>query len=98
MYHFAVKTPIVPFHIWLPYAHTEAPVGGSILLAGILLKLSGYGFLRFSLAILPEASAYFTPLVFALSVVSIIYSSFTTLKQIDLKAIVAYSSIAHMNV
>src|SRR3954463_5113236 len=75
---FAVKVPILPFYVWLPYAHTEAPIGGSIILAGILLKLAGYGFLRFSIGILPDASAYFTPLVYALSVISIIYSSFTT--------------------
>jgi NADH-ubiquinone oxidoreductase chain 4 len=95
---FAVKVPILPFYVWLPYAHTEAPIGGSIILAGILLKLAGYGFLRFSIGILPDASAYFTPLVYALSVISIIYSSFTTLRQFDLKSIVAYSSIGHINV
>jgi len=95
---FAVKFPMVPFHIWLPYAHTEAPVGGSVLLAGILLKLAGYGIMRYSIGILPVASEYFTPLVFALCVISIIYSSFATLRQTDLKAIIAYSSIGHMNV
>jgi NADH-ubiquinone oxidoreductase chain 4 len=95
---FAVKFPIVPFHIWLPYAHTEAPVGGSVILAGILLKLAGYGIIRFSIGILPVASSYFTPLVFTISVISIIYSSFATLRQNDLKAIIAYSSIGHMNV
>jgi len=95
---FAVKFPIVPFHIWLPYAHTEAPVGGSVILAGILLKLAGYGIIRFSIGILPVASSYFTPLVFTLSVISIIYSSFATIRQNDLKAIIAYSSIGHMNV
>lgn len=95
---FAVKVPMVPFHVWLPYAHVEAPVGGSILLAGVLLKLAGYGFLRFSIPILPEASLYFTPLVYALSVISIVYTCFTTLRSVDLKAIVAYSSIGHINV
>jgi NADH-ubiquinone oxidoreductase chain 4 len=95
---FAVKVPMIPFHIWLPYAHTESPTAGSVLLAGILLKLAGYGFLRVSLALLPDASCYFTPLVYALSVISIIYASFTTLRQIDLKTIVAYSSIGHMGI
>jgi NADH-ubiquinone oxidoreductase chain 4 len=95
---FAVKTPLVPVHIWLPYAHTEAPVAGSVILAGILLKLAGYGFLRYSIPLFPEATAYFTPLVFSICVISIIYASFTTLRQIDLKTIIAYSSIGHMGV
>tara|TARA_B100000614_G_scaffold262904_1_gene299972 strand:+ start:1139 stop:2599 length:1461 start_codon:yes stop_codon:yes gene_type:complete len=94
---FAVKVPMVPFHIWLPEAHVEAPTAGSVLLAGVLLKLGGYGFIRFSLPLFPEASVYFTPLVFTLSVIAIIYSSLTTLRQIDLKRIIAYSSVAHMN-
>ena len=95
---FAVKVPMLPFHLWLPYAHTEAPVAGSILLAGILLKLAGYGMLRYIIPLFPDASVYFTPLVYALSVISIIYSSFTTLRQVDIKAIIAYSSIGHVNV
>ena len=95
---FAVKTPIIPFHIWLPEAHVEAPTGGSVLLAGILLKLASYGFLRYSIPLFSEASLYFTPLIICLSVISIIYSSLTTLRQIDLKKIIAYSSIAHMGV
>ena len=95
---FAVKTPIIPFHIWLPEAHTEANVSGSIILAGILLKLSSYGFIRFSLGLLPMASYYYTPLIYGLSVISIIYSSIATLRQTDLKKIIAYSSIGHMSV
>lgn len=95
---FAVKTPIIPFHIWLPEAHVEAPTGGSVLLAGILLKLASYGFLRYSIPLFSDASLYFTPLIICLSVISIIYSSLTTLRQIDLKKIIAYTSIAHMGV
>jgi NADH-ubiquinone oxidoreductase chain 4 len=94
----AVKTPLIPFHIWLPYAHVEAPVAGSVVLAGVLLKLAGYGYLRICLDFLPDASNYFTPLIYALCVISIIYASFTTLRQIDLKAIIAYSSVGHMAV
>lgn len=94
---FAVKIPMVPVHIWLPEAHVEAPTAGSVILAGILLKLGGYGFLRFSLPMFPEASLYFTPLVFTMSVIAIIYASLTTIRQIDLKKIIAYSSVAHMN-
>lgn len=92
---FAVKVPRVPFHLWLPEAHVEAPTAGSVLLAGVLLKLGTYGFIRFSLPLFPEASAYFTPLIYTRSVVAIIYTSRTTLRQIDLKKIVAYSSVAH---
>lgn len=94
---FAVKVPMVPVHIWLPEAHVEAPTAGSVILAGILLKLGTYGFLRFSIPLFPEASIYFTPLIFVMSVVAIVYSSLTTLRQIDLKKIIAYSSVAHMN-
>ena len=94
---FAVKIPMVPFHIWLPEAHAEAPTSGSVILAGILLKLGGYGFIRFSLPLFPEASVYFTPIVFLLSIIAAIYASLTTLRQIDLKKIIAYSSIAHMS-
>nr|YP_010619975.1 NADH dehydrogenase subunit 4 [Xiphosiphonia pinnulata]WAX03988.1 NADH dehydrogenase subunit 4 [Xiphosiphonia pinnulata] len=93
---FAVKIPMIPFHIWLPEAHAEAPTAGSVILAGVLLKLGGYGFLRFSLPLFPSACLYFNPLIFLLSLIAIIYGSLTTLRQIDLKKIIAYSSIAHM--
>nr|YP_010944693.1 NADH dehydrogenase subunit 4 [Palisada intermedia]WMC20764.1 NADH dehydrogenase subunit 4 [Palisada intermedia] len=93
---FAVKIPMIPFHIWLPEAHAEAPTTGSVILAGILLKLGGYGFIRFSLPLFPEACIYFSPLIFLLSLIAIIYGSLTTLRQIDLKKIIAYSSISHM--
>jgi len=94
---FAVKVPMVPFHIWLPEAHVEAPTAGSVILAGILLKLGAYGFLRFSIPMFPEATVFFTPFIYTLSVIGIIYTSLTTLRQIDLKKIIAYSSVAHMN-
>lgn len=94
---FAVKVPMIPVHIWLPEAHVEAPTAGSVILAGILLKLGTYGFLRFSLTLFPDANIYFTPLIYTLSVIAIIYTSLTTLRQIDLKKIIAYSSVAHMN-
>ena len=94
---FAVKVPMVPVHIWLPEAHVEAPTAGSVILAGILLKLGTYGFLRFSIALWPYATYYFTPLIYTLSILAIIYTSLTTLRQIDLKKIIAYSSVAHMN-
>jgi len=93
---FAVKIPMVPFHLWLPKAHVEAPTAGSVILAGILLKLGGYGFLRVSLPFFPEANAYFTPLVFLMSIIAIIYTSLTTLQQTDLKRVIAYSSVNHM--
>lgn len=93
---FAVKIPMIPFHIWLPEAHAEAPTSGSIILAGILLKLGGYGFIRFSLPLFSKATIFFTPLIFLLSVIAIIYGSLTTLRQIDLKKIIAYSSVSHM--
>ena len=94
---FAVKVPMVPVHIWLPEAHVEAPTAGSVLLAGIMLKLGTYGFLRFSIPIFPYASIYFTPLVYTMSCIAIIYTSLTTVRQVDLKKIIAYSSVAHMN-
>jgi NADH-quinone oxidoreductase subunit M len=93
---FAVKLPMWPVHTWLPDAHVEAPTAGSVILAGILLKLGGYGFLRFSLPIFPLASQFFTPLVFTLSVIAVIYTSLVALAQTDMKKLVAYSSIAHM--
>jgi NADH-quinone oxidoreductase subunit M len=93
---FAVKVPMWPVHTWLPDAHVEAPTAGSVILAGILLKLGGYGFVRFSLPMFPLASAYFTPLIFTLSAVAVIYTSLVALAQIDMKKLIAYSSIAHM--
>jgi proton-translocating NADH-quinone oxidoreductase chain M len=92
----AVKIPMVPAHIWLPEAHSEAPTAGSVILAGVLLKMGGYGFLRFSIPMFPDASIYFTPLVYTLSVIAVIYTSLTTLRQVDMKRIIAYSSVAHM--
>lgn len=94
---FAVKVPMVPVHIWLPEAHVEAPTAGSVILAGILLKLGTYGFLRFSIPLFPYATIYFTPFIYTLSIIAIIYTSLTTLRQVDLKKIIAYSSVAHMN-
>ncbi len=93
---FAVKTPMWPVHTWLPDAHVEAPTAGSVLLAAILLKMAGYGFIRFSLGLFPVASEIFTPLVYALSVIAIIFTSFTALMQEDMKKLIAYSSVAHM--
>ena len=93
---FAVKIPMWPFHTWLPDAHVEAPTEGSVILAGILLKLGGYGFIRFNLSILPDASIFFTPFVYFLSVVAIVYTSFIALVQEDMKKLIAYSSVAHM--
>jgi proton-translocating NADH-quinone oxidoreductase chain M len=95
---FAVKVPMMPFHLWLPEAHVEAPTAGSILLAGVLLKLGIYGFLRVSLPIFPYASLYFLPFIYTICCISILYSSFIIFRQIDLKKIIAYSSIAHMNI
>ncbi len=94
---FAAKIPMFPFHIWLPEAHVEAPTVGSVLLAGILLKLGVYGFLRFNLVLFPEASLFFSPFIYLLSVLGIIFASLSAIRQTDLKRIVAYSSIAHMN-
>ncbi|MFN5351824.1 MAG: NADH-quinone oxidoreductase subunit M [Alphaproteobacteria bacterium] len=93
---FAVKVPMFPFHTWLPDAHVQAPTAGSVILAGILLKLGGYGFLRFSLPMLPVASYEFAPFVGWLSVIAIIYTSFVALAQTDMKKMIAYSSVAHM--
>jgi NADH-quinone oxidoreductase subunit M len=94
---FASKIPMFPFHVWLPEAHVEAPTVGSVLLAGILLKLGVYGFLRFSLSLFPEASLFFSPMVYLLSVIGVIYASLSAIRQTDLKRIIAYSSVAHMN-
>ncbi|WP_400768552.1 NADH-quinone oxidoreductase subunit M [Methylosinus sporium] len=93
---FAVKMPMWPVHTWLPDAHVEAPTAGSVILAAILLKMGGYGFIRFSLPMFPDASAYFAPLVYALSVIAVIYTSLVALVQEDIKKLIAYSSIAHM--
>ena len=93
---FAVKLPMWPVHTWLPDAHVEAPTAGSVILAGILLKMGGYGFLRFSIPMFPLASAEFAPLIFALSVIAIIYTSLVALAQEDVKKLIAYSSVAHM--
>ena len=94
---FATKVPMVPVHLWLPEAHVEAPTAGSVILAGVLLKLGTYGFIRFSFAMFPEACFYFAPFVYAMSVVGIIYTSFTAIRQSDFKRIIAYTSVAHMN-
>ena len=93
---FAVKVPMWPVHTWLPDAHVEAPTAGSVILAGVLLKMGAYGFLRFSVPMLPEATHYFTPLVYGLSVVAVIYTSLVALAQEDMKKLIAYSSVAHM--
>ena len=93
---FAVKVPMWPVHTWLPDAHVEAPTAGSVILAGVLLKFGGYGFLRFSLPMFPDASVDFTPLMFTLSVVAVIYTSLVALAQEDMKKLIAYSSVAHM--
>jgi len=95
---FAVKVPMWPVHTWLPDAHVEAPTAGSVILAGVLLKMGAYGFLRFSVPMLPQASAHFQPLMFTLGVVAVIYTSLVALAQTDLKKLIAYSSVAHMGV
>ena len=93
---FAVKVPMWPVHTWLPDAHVEAPTAGSVILAGVLLKFGGYGFLRFSLPLFPDASVAFMPLIFTLSIVAVIYTSLVALAQEDMKKLIAYSSVAHM--
>ena len=93
---FAIKLPMVPFHSWLPDAHSEAPTAGSVILAGVLLKMGGYGFLRFCLPMFPDASRVFTPLILWLSVTAILYGAYMALAQVDLKRLVAYSSVSHM--
>jgi len=93
---FSVKVPMVPFHIWLPEAHVEAPTAGSVILAGVLLKMGTYGLLRYSLCLFPYASVFFSPCILLLSIIAVVYGSLTTLRQTDLKKIIAYSSVAHM--
>ena len=93
---FAVKVPMWPVHTWLPDAHVEAPTAGSVILAAVLLKMGAYGFLRFSIPMLPDATVFFTPLIFTLSVIAVIYASLVALMQEDIKKLVAYSSVAHM--
>lgn len=93
---FAVKVPMWPFHTWLPDAHVQAPTAGSVILAGILLKLGGYGFLRFSMPILPEATDFFAPYMFGLSVIAIVYTALVAFAQTDVKKLIAYSSVSHM--
>ena len=93
---FAVKVPMWPVHTWLPDAHVEAPTAGSVILAGVLLKMGAYGFLRFSVPMMPAASEYFTPLVYTLSIVAVVYTSLVALVQEDMKKLIAYSSVAHM--
>ncbi|HTR15730.1 MAG TPA: NADH-quinone oxidoreductase subunit M [Acetobacteraceae bacterium] len=95
---FAVKMPMWPVHTWLPDAHVEAPTAGSVILAGVLLKMGGYGFLRFSVPMLPEASAHLAPLMFALGVIAVIYTSLVAFAQTDIKKLIAYSSVAHMGI
>lgn len=93
---FAVKVPMWPVHTWLPDAHVEAPTAGSVILAGVLLKMGAYGFLRFSVPMLPIATDFFTPMVFSLSIIAVIYTSLVALVQLDMKKLIAYSSVAHM--
>jgi NADH-quinone oxidoreductase subunit M len=95
---FSVKVPMWPVHTWLPDAHVEAPTAGSVILAGVLLKMGAYGFLRFSVPMLPQASADFAPLIFALSVIAVVYTSLVALAQEDMKKLIAYSSVAHMGI
>ena len=95
---FAVIVPMVPVHIWLPEAHVEAPTAGSVILAGVLLKLGSYGLIRFSLPLFPSATVFFTPLVYTMAAIAVVYTSLTAIRQTDMKRIIAYASVAHMNV
>jgi len=95
---FAVKVPMVPVHIWLPEAHVEAPTAGSVILAGVLLKLGSYGLIRFSLPLFPAATIFYTPLVYTMAAIAVVYTSLTAVRQTDMKRIIAYASVAHMNV
>jgi len=95
---FATKVPMVPVHIWLPEAHVEAPTAGSVILAGVLLKLGSYGLIRFSMPLFPIGTIYFTPLVYAMAAIAVVYTSLTAVRQSDIKRIIAYASVAHMNV
>ena len=95
---FAVKIPMWPFHTWLPDAHVQAPTAGSVILAGVLLKMGGYGFIRFSIGMLPQATEFFIPFIMILSIVAIIYTSLVALAQTDIKKLIAYSSVAHMGI
>ena len=94
---FAVKVPMIPVHVWLPEAHVEAPTAGSVLLAGILLKLGGYGMIRFLVPLFPFGTFYFLPFVYVISLLGVLYTSAVTVRQVDLKKIIAYSSVGHMN-
>jgi len=93
----AVKVPMMPFHIWLPEAHVEAPTGGSVMLAGVLLKMGTYGMVRLLLGLFPTATVYFTPLVYTLCIIGMLYTSITAIRQTDMKRIIAYASVAHRN-
>src|SRR5439155_26655059 len=93
---FAIKVPVFPFHTWLPDAHTDDPPAGSVILAAVLLKMGTYGFIRFSMPILPKASLYVVPLIVWLSVIGIVYGALVALAQTDWKRLVAYSSVSHM--
>ena len=95
---FAAKIPVFPFHIWLPEAHVEAPTLGSVILAVLLLKLGTYGIIRFSLPLFPEGTLYFSPLISTLAILGVVYTSLTAIRQVDLKKIIAYSSVGHMNI
>ena len=93
---FAIKAPLFPFHTWLPDVHTEAPTAGSVVLAGVILKMGAYGFLRFSFELFPQASVYFAPLLLTLAVIGIVYGSIVAAMQTDAKRVIAFSSVAHM--